>query len=215
VQRGVIRVNHPLEYRGVRFFQSFFGPAAVLQIRNDKGELLYDDALPLTGVRTTAEYQRPEGGFGLSGADVMIYIIGSARNLDDPVISNDQVGLEVYTKDSETPFSIKLQQGEPATLEGLEFTLVNQVRWTGLEVSRDPSNMLIWLASVLFLLGLVIVFYFPGSQVYLMLQRLPKGGSQLIFYSLPNRHPGVNAQIRSLSQELQNELTRGETKEKN
>ena len=30
LDRGVIRVNHYMGYEGVRFYQSFFGPAAVM-----------------------------------------------------------------------------------------------------------------------------------------------------------------------------------------
>ncbi|MBI4234031.1 MAG: cytochrome c biogenesis protein ResB, partial [Chloroflexi bacterium] len=40
VQQGVLRVNHPMSYKGVRFYQSFFGQAVVTEVRDQSGQTL-------------------------------------------------------------------------------------------------------------------------------------------------------------------------------
>src|SRR3990170_656310 len=41
VATKTIRVNDPLEYDGVTFYQSFFGPAAVMQVSDAAGQVVY------------------------------------------------------------------------------------------------------------------------------------------------------------------------------
>ncbi len=42
VKQGTVRVNHPMTYNGIRFFQSFFGPAASLRISDSFDKVIYE-----------------------------------------------------------------------------------------------------------------------------------------------------------------------------
>ena len=47
VGRQMVRVNQPLRLDGVSFYQSFFGQAASMQVKDSAGKTIYGDAVPL------------------------------------------------------------------------------------------------------------------------------------------------------------------------
>ena len=63
-----------------------------------------------------------------------------------------------------------LSMGVPFKVGGYEITFMGYEKFSGFQVSRDPGNFLIWIASILFLFGLVIVFYFPRSNIWIFFQ---------------------------------------------
>ena len=56
-------------------------------------------------------------------------------------------------------------------IENTVFSFTGQSRYSGLQVSRDPGAILIWIASVLFLAGLGAIFYFPRHQIWIAVTR--------------------------------------------
>jgi cytochrome c biogenesis protein len=202
VKRGTIRVNHPLSYQGVRFYQSFFGPAAVISVEED-GEVLYQGSLALTGILESNPYQRPTGTFVLDGENLVVRVIGPALNLDDPYLTGRELGLELYQWDATTPVAwTKLEEGTPAEWEGITFTYLREAMYSGFQVSRDPGNPLIWTASALFLIGIGIVFYLPRRQLWVMTEPMEKG-SRISMRWAPVRGPGPKPEFQWLVNELQ------------
>jgi cytochrome c biogenesis protein len=61
VKSGVIRVNHPMSYAGVRIHQGFFGPAVRLLISDAEGNPMLKDHVALADVRISDSLQRPAG----------------------------------------------------------------------------------------------------------------------------------------------------------
>ena len=47
VKAQEVRVNHPMRYDGVTFYQSFFGPAVVMQAKTGDGQVAFDRGVPL------------------------------------------------------------------------------------------------------------------------------------------------------------------------
>ena len=86
VKRGTIRVNEPLAYDGIRFYQSFFGPAVVLQVKTLDGKLTYDDGVPLVWRTTTGD--RPIGSITLPDQGLGVDVVGpsSANREPDPLV---------------------------------------------------------------------------------------------------------------------------------
>ncbi len=47
VARQLVRVDEPLRYAGVSYFQAFFGPAAIVSVKDVDGKVLFADGVPL------------------------------------------------------------------------------------------------------------------------------------------------------------------------
>jgi cytochrome c biogenesis protein len=204
VKRGTIRVNHPMGYQGIRFYQSFFGPAAVISVQAEDSGVLYQGSLALSGILESSPFQRPTGTFILDSENLVVRVIGPAVNLDDPFIAGGELGLELY--DRETALAVgwtKLEKEVPAELDGLEFSYLGDAMYSGFQVSRDPGNALVWIASAIFLIGLGIVFYLPRRQLWVMVEPVGKG-SRLSMRWASVRGPGRKLEFQRLVSQLQN-----------
>jgi cytochrome c biogenesis protein ResB len=62
--------------------------------------------------------------------------------------------------------ALVLSEGEPLTIDGLEYTFEGQREFTGIQVRKDPGANFIWIATGLLLIGLVITFYLPRLRVW-------------------------------------------------
>jgi cytochrome c biogenesis protein len=205
VGRGVTRVNHPLSYNGVRIHQSFFGPAVTIQINDSKGNELFKGNIALSGILENHPYQRPSGGFRLTQKMYSIFLVGRATNIDDPVLRLGQIGLEVYNDNSAQPIaSSKIDKGIPFKTEDLEFTYIEDSQFSGFQISRDPGSSLIWIASGLLLLGLVIVFYFPRRRIWASLQPGDTKGYRLYLRTDARLRHDANQEIQKLVNEIVN-----------
>lgn len=207
VQRGLIRVNHPMSYKGVRFYQSFFGPAVVMRASTPSGELLYEDGVALGWLSGEKPFQRPTGTFNLPSMGLTAYVLAPAQGVFDPMLEPGEVRLELYRHGTSVPVAYgELEQGVPEILGGVEFTFVRERQFSGFNVSRDPGNRLIWIASGMFVAGLVAVFYFPHRQIWARVRPQPAGGSQLLVRTTARRGFGVASEFESVREELEREL---------
>jgi len=84
VERGTLQVNHPMSYEGTRFFQSFFGPAEVIQVRDSTGKTVYDGAVAMTGSLESGALRRYTGSFVLPDVGLKVQLISPAVNATDP-----------------------------------------------------------------------------------------------------------------------------------
>lgn len=165
VARQTVRVNEPLRYGDVSFYQSFFGPSAVLSVTDASGEPVFAGGVPLAW--STNDSTRSVGTFALSDAGLTVWVVGSAGT-DDQLIKPGQVRLEIYQTDGDgQPVATEtLDPGKPATVEGLRFTFERENTFTGLTVSRDPGAPLVWLGSLLLFGGFTVVFIFPNRRLW-------------------------------------------------
>lgn len=176
VKETLIRVNHPLYYNGVRFYQSFFGKAAKMQIRSQEGQILFDDSVLLDTFSQDPRYY--QGYLDLPEYGMVIRLITSS-DAEDPMIPAGNLAVGIIQNNEQT--SIKLvQQDAPDVINGLEFDFKGIVDYSGFQVSRDPANALIWIASGLFIIGICSVFYFPHLQVWVRCRNEPEGRRLLI-----------------------------------
>jgi cytochrome c biogenesis protein len=179
VTRDIIRVNHPLTYSGVRFYQSFFGPAVVMKVTTADGIELVNDNVALVGMMEVEPFQRPLGRLNLPGTGLTGYIVAPAINTFDPILAENQIGLEIYQGDATVPSSwVILEEGMSQEMEGLEFTYVEKKAFSGFSVKYDPATWLVWLALGLFLIGISLVLYLPFRQLWIMV-KLEEDGTHI------------------------------------
>jgi len=197
VKRGIVRVNSPLSYKGVRFHQAFFGQSAVINVKDEAGEVLYNDTLPLAW--QTTEGGRPVGSFALPGRDLGVYVIGPESGVDDPLVPAGEMRLELYRQNSDRLVATEnISQGKTKNVAGLDFTFEREKRFTGLQVVKDPGVNIIWAASTLMVVGLVAMFYFPHRRLWALCKRRPDGSTEVRLGMTAQRDMSLSGEFNSL-----------------
>ena len=197
VRRSIIRVNHPLNYDGIRFYQSFFGLAAQIQVKNENGSELYYGPVPLTQQAEMNGRIYPVGMIRVPGTLLALHIIGPVQRRAESNSSTERLAVHIYQSNSSGPLSMGvLQQGETLRYSALNITNLGLKRFSGFEIKRDPGTWLIWLASFLFVLGIMMVFYFPFSSVRAIVQT-ESAGSRLVI-GMSSRHRDAEAELKSI-----------------
>ncbi len=178
VRTQTVRVNHPLRWDGVSFFQSFFGVAAAMRVSDAAGRTVFDAGVPL--MWRSDDGKHSIGQFAMTGRGLTVYVVSAASGEVDPNIKAGQVQLEVYGSSADSPIATQVvSQGKPATIAGLSFTFERTRQFTGLIVSRDPGAVFVWVGSTLLALGIVLVLLFPHRRVWVRVRRTPSGSEIL------------------------------------
>lgn len=166
VAERTIHVNDPLRYEDLSIYQSFYGPAADVRVRDSSGTSLFDKGVPLLWDSTDGT--KAIGQFQLADRGLTVYVIGPASGKVDPQIRPGQVQVEVYQDpNTETPLGLQIvNQGQAATVAGLEFTFVRERQFTGLIVARDPGAPVVWAGIGFLVFGVVLVLLFPVRRVW-------------------------------------------------
>jgi cytochrome c biogenesis protein len=178
VASQTIRVNEPMAYEGVSFYQSFFGPAAVMQITDAGGSVVFEAGVPL--LWSSDDATRRIGQVPLTGEGVTVFVVGAASGEVDPTIKAGQMQLEIYPSGSERPSAIEVvSQGVPLTVGDLTYTFKREQQFTGLIVARDPGVAFVWFGSILLVCGLFLVFFFPNRRIWAAVRARPDGRSDV------------------------------------
>ena len=202
----VIRVNHPLTYSGVRFYQSFFGPAAVMKVQTTDGVEIADSTVALIGMMEAEPFQRPLGKLDLPGTGMTAYLVLPATNPPDPILAQNQLGLEIYQADATVPLNWAiLDEGIPQEMEDLEFTYLEKRYFSGFSVKYDPGTWLVWLACGLFCVGISMVLYLPYRQIRIMVKP-GKEGNEIYIRSSGRRGLSVSTELDELGGEIKSLL---------
>ncbi len=210
----VIEVNHPLIWHGVRFHQSFFGDAAGIQVLDTAGTL-YEGNVALSGTFNDGTYSRPVGMLRLDGDGLLVYVVGRAAPAGDAFLSESQVGIQVYSLGTGKLVSASaLDRGETLDLGDIALTFSGYADFSGLEVSKDPGNALIWIASGIFLAGLGMVFYFPRRQVWAMMVREADGRTAVFVRGGAGARSRSVSDLHGLAGDLERQLARHESSTK-
>jgi cytochrome c biogenesis protein len=173
VARHTARVNDPLRYGNLSFFQSFYGPAAQMTVASSDGTVLYSDGVALAW-ETQAD-GRSVGTFTIPSEDITVWLVGTLGT-GDTLVRPGQVRVETYRASTGDPIEqVSIDQGVATTVSGLSFTFGRELQFTGLSVSRDPGTMIVWLGSILLIAGFTIGFSFPHRRLWARLVLRPNG----------------------------------------
>lgn len=166
VAEQTIRVNDPLRYGDVSFFQSFYGPAADVRVTDGTGAAVYESGVPLVWASTDGE--KVIGQFAIPDRNLTVYVVGVASGEVDAQIKPGQMQFEIFQgTDTENPVALQVvDQGKPVSLAGLDFTFVRERQFTGLIVARDPGAVFVWGGALLLVLGVALVFFFPTRRIW-------------------------------------------------
>lgn len=200
VQQQTVRVNEPMRFDGISVYQSFYGVAASLQVRDAAGRPVFDGGVPLKwqsddGTQSIGRISLPQQG-------LTVFVVAPASGRTDPAIKAGQVQLQVYPSGMDQPVAVQVvDQGRATTIAGLTYTFQRTRQFTGLIVSRDPGAWLVWLGSALLVLGIVMVFFFPHRRIWVRVRRSDTG-SQVSLASSMRRDLTFETQFRTIIHDL-------------
>ncbi|NMM35816.1 MAG: cytochrome c biogenesis protein ResB [Phycicoccus sp.] len=201
VDRQSVRVNHPLTWDGVSFYQSFFGTAAAMKITDAAGKTLYNDAAALQWQSDDGKHSI--GQIDMKAAGLSVYVIVAASGKPDPNIKAGQVQLEIHQNGTDAPIATQVvDQGKPSTIAGVTYTFERTRQYTGLIVARDPGAMWVWVGSTLLVLGLFLVFFFPHRRVWVRIRKT-SGGTEILCASTMKRDVAFEPQFHQLVTDIQ------------
>jgi len=202
VQTQTVRVNHPMRFDGVSFYQSYFGVAAAMQVKDSAGKTLYSDAVPMTF--TSNDGKHAIGQFAVPGkTGLSVYVINAASGQVDPNIKAGQMELEIDQAGQSAPVATEVvNQGTSTTIAGLSYTFQRTRPFTGLIVAHDPGANFVWVGSALLVIGLFLVFFFPHRRIWVRVRKA-SGGSEILFASTMRRDTAFEPQFHQLVTDIQ------------
>ncbi|AKG53921.1 cytochrome c-type biogenesis protein Ccs1/ResB [Dehalogenimonas sp. WBC-2] len=200
VKEALVRVNHPLEYKGLKIFQSFYGPAVAVTVKDIDGNPIFQDSVVFDGSLSDQGIVWPFGTFTLGDNNLFCAIISSAGP-SDPLIPAGELRLEFYDMDSvEFLDSFPFAVGTPVEYQGLSFSADYLGQFSGFQLKEDPGLVLIWIAFALLMAGLFLVFYFPHRQIIISIQPGQTGSSYS--YAFLGKKSLASDEIQSLTETL-------------
>jgi cytochrome c biogenesis protein len=206
VKRQMVRVNSPLRYDGVSFYQSFFGAAAVMRVKGPDGAVLFNQGVPL--LWGTNDDRRRVGRFVMPERGMTALVVSAASGEVDPAIKAGQMQVEIYRDGIQAPVATKVvSQGRPATIAGLEVTFLRERQFTGLIVAHDPGAILIWIGVGLLVGGIVFVFFFQNRRVWVRVAPA-RGGSDIRVGAAPRRDLALGPDFQHLVDDMKLAVTR-------
>jgi cytochrome c biogenesis protein len=196
VAQQLVRVNEPLRYDGISFFQAFYGPAAVMTVKDAAGATIFSGGVPLAW--TANNGGNKVGSLTLPGQAATAWIVATTGP-KDPVVKPGQVAVELYESSTGKAIVQKsIDLGVPTTIEGLSFTFERETKFTGLAVANDPGTPIVWLGSILLIVGFMIRLYVPYRRVWGRLEARLGGGTSLSIAAVGRRDSSLDAEFTSL-----------------
>ncbi len=160
VLKQTLRVNHPLHYKGLTFYQASYGGVQEVTIgiqRKDRKILVKvpdADAVPVPDSNAFVQlvrYLPPGHGMG-EGVQMILF-----RPNQPPqplwVMKNPRPDQQI--------------DGATVSFEGFFAK-----QYTGLQVAKDPGVWVVWIGCAVLILGLVVSFFFSHQRVWV---RIPRG----------------------------------------
>jgi cytochrome c biogenesis protein len=150
VDQQTIYVNKPLRYRGVTFYQTDWGIAAV-QVRLNKSPIFQ---IPMAQLDTGGK-GRIWGTWIPTKPDLSEGVSLLARDLQGTLLVYDAAGKLVST----------VRSGMATEVNGITLKIVDVIGSTGLQIKADPGIPLVYTGFGLLMLG-VIMSYVSHSQIW-------------------------------------------------
>jgi cytochrome c biogenesis protein len=184
--RKTIRVNDPLSFEGITFFQSSYGALpekAAIEVVKQDGTML-GSATALFGRRTAVH--------GITDiiepADYQEHHI-----LPNGVDAGPALGINVYSHEGQAmgiwllmnhPDYDKMRRGDYYFRAGK----LDIKKYTGLQVNRDPGEILVWTGSLILIIGIMLAFFVSHKRLWIAARTAKNGKSELTIGGTANRN---------------------------
>jgi cytochrome c biogenesis protein len=167
VLKESVRVNHPLHYKGLAFYQSSYGA-------------IHDVTLGIQwrGKKEKTVFQVMEGNTGpIPNSNNLIRVLKAEHQ----VHSFGEGVQVVLSKPNQEPRPFWLLKNFPKFDEErkdefiLTFEGFTEKEYTGLQVTKDPGVWVVWIGCGLMIFGLIVSFFFSHQRVWVRIPKSPGG----------------------------------------
>ncbi|MGE4579212.1 MAG: cytochrome c biogenesis protein ResB [Desulfuromonadales bacterium] len=166
-----IIVNTPLNYKGITFYQSSYGPAGPATIRmrvTPKG------GTPFVATNREGDHTPLPNGYSFA-------VTGYAQSYQG---MGPAVQMHVNTPDGRhgNPFIVLQNYPDFDSRRGGEFAFAlldyKQPQYTGLQVNKDPGVWVVWIGCLLLILGTMAAFMISHRRIWITIE--PKGEGSVV-----------------------------------
>ncbi len=168
--KRTIRVNDPLTYAGVTFYQSSYGSSV------RRAEVEFHDLDSGKTYQLTLPYREP---VEIPGTKDRVQAMQYQQNMAQ---FGPALGLVVFREGLEPSGSwilVDMPQfhGNRILNYQIKVNTVEQSEYTGLQVKRDPGVWLVWLGFAAMLTGIGLTFYSSHRKLWIWSEPTPEGKS--------------------------------------
>jgi len=175
VQAGPLRVNHPIEFGGIRFYQASYGNqpgTALLTVRDGRGakkllKISAGDQFELGGKKAAVSVLRIEENLMNMGPAVKLGVMSEEGGTAFWVFRNIR-----EIEEANPGITEQVPQFNPGLFKPYLFSLggIENAYFTGLQVNTDPSVPIVAAGAFLMVAGFMIVFLFSHRQIWVRVE---------------------------------------------
>lgn len=214
VFQGALRVNHPITFEGITFYQSSYGSLPGDKVRlvlqnertgqNHPLEAKVGQPFSLPGQEGEAIVTEARSDFMRMGPAIHVQARpGSGEETHFWVFKNQEAIKERFPGIFE-----KFPKLDPGSFKPWVFSLVamDSRFYTGLQVSKDPGVPLVWAGFVSIVVGLFVTFFLFHRMVWVRISTAKKG-VKVEVAGAGNKNPvGLERELDTLAGELRVKL---------
>jgi cytochrome c biogenesis protein len=182
--RKTIRVNDPLDYEGITFYQSSYGRlpnAATFEIRGRDGVPLGNVSAPFG-----TQVDVPGGRFRIEVLDYREHF-----HLSDGSEAGPAYGVNII-RPGEAPEGIWISASKPEMNRYGEYSFVVKdaklINYTGLQVNKDPGVWLVWTGSLMLVAGIMMAFFLSHKKFWIRIGKDRKGRVEVTAGGMTNKN---------------------------
>ncbi len=213
-----IRVNHPLVYKGIRFYQASYGT-----ISNERGVLTLA-VTPKSGGKPK-EVSVSVGGEAKIDNNTTLKLVGFYPDLvlgenNQPMSRSDELRnpaalLEIRRNGEFLGRSWVFAfhpniHSNPDIPYNFRYVRFKGLQYTGLQISRDPGVGIVWTGCILMILGLIITFFISHRRWWVLIEPLKERSEIIVAGSTNRNRVAFESSFDELVTALKERTTKGE-----
>jgi len=208
VHKGDLLVNHPINFRGITFYQSSYGTTAGDSVRLSISHDPFEKKTRTLEVKTGQEVTINEDGAKFRVIDVdanLKGMMGPAALISIRSHQKEETRFWVFQnmetlKERFPETMLQAPMLNPSSFEPYTFYLdkIESRYYTGLQVNKDPGVSFVWAGFFLIVIGLFITFFMSHRRVWVLVSG-SKGKISISVAGKANKNPvGVERKLDQL-----------------
>ncbi len=203
-----IRVNHPLTYQGITFYQSTYGTFL------DRVEVEITDTDSSKGMVLNMRLREPRT---IPGTTTQVQVMDYREDMPmGPVV------VMAMLREGEEPTGAWILANEPDfhgnKIYNYRFAIKNMetAQYTGLQVKSDPGVWIVYVGFLAMLIGIIMAYYMSHRKIWVLAEPHPDTPSttRIVIAGRTNRNPlGFEEEFERLCRTVERQLESNDKKD--